>query len=864
MPTMPRSPEPRTTIEVHKFGGAALADGVAMRHATEIVRERRDASCVVVVSALSGVTDGLLALARCAVAGQSAAAHDERCRLEERHLAVIEGIVEVPAGLDTPDGPRPLRDEVTRELDGLRRVVADVGAARELTPQASDAILAHGERLAARIFTALLLDGGLPAQFVDATRLIHTDGRFGNAAPDLPQTERAARDVLRPLLDREVIPVIPGFTGAGPDGAVVTLGRGGSDLTATLLGRAIGAGRVYLWKDVPGILTADPRVVPTARTVERISAREAAELAYYGAKVLHPRALIPLDGPMRVLVRPFGDPRAPGTEISARGAATGSPVRALSAISGQALVTVSGNGMLGVPGIAARTFGALAEAGISVSLISQASSEHSICFTVPERDAPEAQARLRGAFAAELRRREIDGVEVLAGLATIAVVGASMARTPGVAARIFDALGRAAINVIAIAQGSSELNVSLVVEGESAADALRAIHAAFQLDKRGGGQVRRAERADVVLLGFGRIGRELAAHLRSSGPDTRSRLRIVGIIDRGGFLFDARGLADRRIAAAALAKGHRTSVAELPGGHRASAVEALRQVAEHALVRPILVDVASGDTRAVVLAALDHGMDLVLANKVPLSSDRRTALALLHGARRKGCRVLHEATVGAGLPIIDTFEKLVAGGDRVHSIEGCPSGTLGFLFGELGRGTPFSNAIRRALALGYTEPDPRDDLSGLDVARKALILARLLGFEGELEDVEVESLVPESLGGVPLAEFLSRVGELDAAWTERVAKAAAHGTVLRYRARATRRAVRVGLVQVPLHSPLAGLSGTDNQFTFTTMRYRKNPLIITGPGAGPAVTAAGVLTDLLKIAGEREPYRVASRHSTLT
>ena len=641
--------------------------------------------------------------------------------------------------------------------------------------------------------------------------------------------------------------VDPGRFGAGCDGAVVTLGRGGSDFTATVLARVLGATEVTLWKDVPGFLTADPRLVPSARVVAQLDPREAAELAYYGAKVLHPRALTPLDARTTLRIRPFADPGAAGTVIVQGRATARSPVRALSAMVEQALVTVAGNGMLGVPGIAARTFGALAHAGISVSLISQASSEHSICFTVPEQRADEAEAGLRAEFAPELSRGEIDAVDVLPGLSTVAVVGVGMAQTPGIAARVLGAVADARVNVVAIAQGSSERNISLVVEGTRAADAVRGIHAMFRLDKVGGGRVDRARGGDVILLGCGRIGRELVEQIAALPPRDRTALRIVGVLDRGGFVFDHRGLSKRRLAALVAHKLRGGSVADLPGGRSSTPLEAVDHLATHALTRPVLVDLASGDTRPVLLAAVAHGMDVVMANKVPLASDAKSARALLHGARSGGRRVMHEATVGAGLPIIDTIEKLIASGDRVLSIVGCPSGTMGYLFGELGRGRPFSETLRDAMAIGYTEPDPRDDLCGLDVARKALILGRLLGYAGELSDVAVESLVPEQLRDVPLAEFLAQLETLDDAWAERVRQARERGEVLRYRAHVTRGSVRVGLIGVPLDSSLAALSGTDNQFVFTTTRYRENPLVITGPGAGPSVTAAGVLNDLMRV-----------------
>jgi aspartokinase/homoserine dehydrogenase 1 len=505
--------------------------------------------------------------------------------------------------------------------------------------------------------------------------------------------------------------------------------------------------------------------------------------------------------------------------------------------------------MLGVPGIAARTFAAVHRAGVSVSLITQASSEHSICFTVPDEDAERARQSLLESFHEEIAREEIDGVELQRGASTLVVVGLGMAGTPGIAARIFGALAGAAINVIAIAQGSSELNVSVVVSGKETARALKAIHAAFQLAKIGGGAVDHAERTDVLLLGFGQIGRTLAPLLARPRRNGAPAVRVVGLIDRSGFVFDARGLGAKRLAGLASAKKKGRALAKIPGGHKGSATDAVTEAARHALSNPILVDITADDTSATLQAALAAGMHLVLANKRPLAADKSHYDALMQAAERSGRELRLEATVGAGLPIIDTFVKLVESGDTVSRIEGCPSGTLGYLFGELGRGEPFSAALRGAIAKGYPEPDPREDLSGMDVARKALILGRLLGFKGELKDIAVESLVPKGGERLSVADFVGRLEEYDDDWRRRVEAARAKGCVLRYRAIVTRRAVRVGLVQVKSSSPLGSLDGTDNRFIFTTARYRKNPLVITGPGAGPAVTAGGIVNDVLSLAG---------------
>ena len=829
--------------QIHKFGGASLADAAAIGHAVGIVQAQRPEPLVVVVSAMSGVTDALLDAAARAARGDASHVRAAAEALRAQHAAAAQQLV--PAGARLEELLR-LIGEAFAELE---QVAGGLGVLRELTPRTTDYLAARGERLSARLFAAALDAAGCPAAYVDATEVVQTDGTFGGASPDLRRTERSARKALRPLLARGTVPVVPGFLGAAPDGQVATLGRGGSDLTATLLARVLGAREVSLWKDVPGLLTADPRIVPDARVVPQVHVREAAELAYYGAKVLHPRALIPvIKRNVAIRIRPFADPTSLGTEISRRRTLHQYPVKALSAIPQQALLTVAGSGMLGVPGIAARTFAAVHQQGISVSLITQASSEHSICFSVPAESAERARKSLEETFRPEIARQEIDGVEVQTGLATLVVVGLGMAGTPGIASRVFSALAEAQINVIATAQGSSELNLSLVVNAKDAPRAQRAVHAAFQLSKIGGGAVAHPDRTDVVLLGFGQIGRTLAPMIAKVKQDAVT-LRIVGLIDRSGLVFDARGLSPRRLAALAAAKAKGTPLAKAAGGRRTGAAEAVGFVARHALSNPVLVDLTADDTTDTIKAALGAGMHVVLANKRPVTADKRRYDALRAAAQTHGRRLLHEATVGAGLPIIDTYQKLVDSGDRVAKIEGCPSGTLGYLFGELGRGTRFSAALRGAIAKGYPEPDPREDLSGMDVARKALILGRLLGFAGELEDIAVESLVPDGGDRLSRDQFLRRLEEYDAPWEKRVAAAAARGGVLRYRAIVTPRRIRVGLVVVDASSPMASLNGTDNQFIFTTMRYKKNPLVITGPGAGPAVTAGGILNDVLKLAG---------------
>jgi aspartokinase/homoserine dehydrogenase 1 len=832
----------RRAPQVHKFGGASLADAGAVRHAVHVIRSRPPGPAVVVVSAMAGVTDRLLGLARAAARGEplDAAAVDA---LRRQHAEAIRATVRDTAAR------RALVAELDASLAELRALLDGLRVVRELTARTSDHVMARGERLSAMLVAGALRDAGRSVRLVDALAVVVTDGTFGNAAPDFAATDRRARAALGPLLRRGVLPVVPGFLGASPTGELVTLGRGGSDLTATLLARALGAASVSLWKDVPGFLTADPRVVADARLIPQLHVREAAELAYYGAKVLHPRALIPLKRKrIPVYVRPFADPAAPGTEVSERRAPTRSPVRAISGVTGQALVTVTGNGMIGVPGIAARTFEAMQRAGLSVTFITQSSSEHSITFGVPAADAAAARLALLAEFREEIARQDIDGVEVQQGMATVAVVGLGMAGSRGVAARVFGAVAHAGINIVAIAQGSSELNISFVVAEAEAVEAQRQVHEAFQLAKIGGGAVNPPERVAVVLLGFGQVGRTLAQLLpRASRPGIR--LEVAGVIDRSGFVFDPRGLSPRTIRRLAEAKARRGRLAEMPGGTASASTDAaLAFIATHALPRPVVVDVTADDTAAILRHVLAAGMDVVLANKRPLTERRHESEALHATARAHGRRLLFEATVGAGLPVVDTAAKLLESGDRIRRIDGCLSGTLGFLLSELGDGRPFSDTMREAMRRGYAEPDPREDLSGMDVARKALILGHFAGFAGGIEDVAVESLVPKRARALPLAQFLACLETFDAEWAARVEAARAKGQVLRYVASVTRSALRVGLAAVPAASALGSLRGTDNQVVFTTDRYRDNPLVITGPGAGLAVTAAGVMNDVMKLA----------------
>ncbi|HET9065404.1 MAG TPA: aspartate kinase [Gemmatimonadales bacterium] len=825
---------------IHKFGGAALKDAGSMLAVTRILAEQPTPQ-IVVVSALAGVTDALLDLIAVAESGDQSGAVGRADAFRARHESFLAALL--PATRRAPI--QAAITEMSDELVGLARALAVL---REASPRLRDHIVARGERLSALLLAGALSRARQPAEAVDPGAVIITDGPHGGAAPVVDATRRAARATLEPMLARGVTPVIPGFLGRAPGGGLATLGRGGSDLTATSLGRAMTSPQVTLWKDVPGLLTADPRIVPDARLLELVHPTEAAELAYYGANVLHPRALLPLAGTRTALrVRPFGDPTAPGTEISARRESAPPPVRSLSAVRDQALVTVSGSGILGVPGMSARTFGALQAADISVSLIAQASSEYTIDFTVPDEVAEHAVEVLHRAFRAEIAHGELEAVRTRRGVAILAVVGLRMAGHPGIAARVFEALELAEVNVVAIAQGSSEHNISIVVDTGAVPAGLRRIHAAFQLGKEGGGRPRRRTGKDVVLLGAGTIGRATLEML-AAAPARFGMLRVVAVVDRTGMVADAGGFDPVALRAIAACKRAGGGVAGLPGGVRGTPAAVLATLAQQALIRPVIADLTADDSTALLTMVARAGFDVVLANKRPVAGPWTEYRALRDALAAHGGRLRHEATVGAGLPLVLAVDQLLRTGDRVHRLEGVLSGTLAAVLTSLEDGVPFSEAVLAAESAGMTEPDPRDDLHGTDVARKALILARMLGQHRELHEVATESLV-RGTGGGTMAAWRKTLARDDAWWQARVVRARDKGKVLRYVASITASKTEVGLHEVPHDHPLGQLRGPSNRLVITSDRYHAHPLVITGPGAGPEVTATGVVADLLSLTG---------------
>lgn len=806
----------------HKFGGSSLADAAKMRAVAALLAARADERQIIVVSAMKGVTDGLVAL------GDQAATGDRRWRpalaaLIARHRDAADAL-----GIAVDSAARRALEGDFAALERLLDALALLGSAPR---EARDRINGLGEVWSATLLHALLENEGRDPLLLDARDVLVVRHDALGVAVDWAESERRLAD-FRQQRSADVV-VATGFIARDAEGRATTLGRNGSDHSGAIFGALFNAAEIQIWTDVDGVLSADPRIVPEAELVPELTYAEACELAYFGAKVIHPQTMQPaIRRDIPITIRNTFNPSHPGSTIK-REASRVPPVKGVTAIGALALVSVEGSGMLGVPGTAERVFGALNRADVSVVMISQGSSEHSICCVVSDDSAACAVAALDEAFAREIERGRIEAIAAEREVAVLAVVGEGMAGTPGIAARLFKALAAAGINVRAIAQGASERNISVAIHAADMARALRAVHAGFYLS---------AQTLSIGLIGPGAVGRALLAQLAEAAPALRKRaqldLRLRAIADSR-----RTATSDTRIALGEWRDALDSAPAAGLDGFAASVKPAH---VPHALIIDCSASSAVADHYAGWLAA---GIHVITPNKNAGSGALSRYRAIQSAAAASGARFRYEATVGAGLPVISTLRDLLDTGDRVLAIEGIFSGTLAYLFNRYDGTTPFSQLIRDAMALGYTEPDPRDDLSGVDVARKLTILAREQGITIELADVAVESLVPECLRDSGRDEVIARLAALDAPMAARATAARAAGAVLRYVAAldADGRA-RVGLVELPASHAFAHLKLTDNIVQFTTTRYRDNPLVIQGPGAGPEVTAAGVFADLLRVA----------------
>ena len=812
---------------VHKFGGSSVADADCFRRVAAILDSLQSSRLGVVLSACRGVTDALLRLVDFAER-QDDSYRAEIATLRARHATIAQTLL-------TAESARLYMAGFDRDCHDLEGILHTVRLTRSAARNVSDLIAGYGEIWSTKLFHRFLEERGTAAgavQWVDARRVVVVE--WGPLGPGIQWADSRANleEVVAP--DFKGTLIITGFIASDRRGVQTTLGRNGSDFSGSIFGALLDAQEIHIWTDVDGVLSADPRRVPDATVIDSLSYNEAMELAYFGAKVIHPQTMAPAIGRnIPIWIRNTFAPEKPGTLICAHPTSK-LPVKGITSIEKMALVNVEGAGMIGVPGTAHRLFGALREEGISVILISQGSSEHSICCAIPQDQAERAASVVRSAFERELKAGQIQSVEVTGELAILAVVGDGMAGTPGISGKVFDALGTASVNVRAIAQGASERNISVVIDGRHATRALRAVHAGLYLS---------AHTLSIGIIGPGSVGRVLLDQIASQSARLHEQvkldLRVRGLLGTKRMLLADPGvqLSDWRAR-----YEQSTTPADID-----RFVEHVR--VEH-LPHTVLIDcTASSEVAKRYPAWLAAGIHIVTPNKKANSADFAFYRSLREARRTGGSHFLYEANVGAGLPIIHTLRDLRETGDDITSIEGIFSGTLAYLFNVYDGRTPFSDIVRDARQRGYTEPDPRDDLSGMDVARKLIILGREMGLELELADVKVESLVPAGLETGSIEEFMARLPRFDGAMRERFENARTRGKVLRYVGRITAKGeASVGVVELDAKHAFANIALTDNVVRFATRWYCDNPLIVQGPGAGPEVTAGGVFSDLLRLA----------------
>ncbi|MBQ0024402.1 MAG: bifunctional aspartate kinase/homoserine dehydrogenase I [Bacteroidales bacterium] len=817
-------------MKVLKFGGSSVGTVESICQVKKIV-EACDEPAVVVVSALGGITDQLIATSFLARSGDASYISSFET-MAVRHHKMIDAVIKDSARKEK------LLGEVDSLLDDLKSIYHGVYLLRDLSSRVSDAIVSYGERISSRI-TAALIEG---AVWYDSTALIKTEKKGRKNVLDIELTEKLIKEAFSGDCERlketcgGYVAVAPGFISSDTvTGEITNLGRGGSDYTAAIYAASLGAGILEIWTDVDGFLTADPRVVKNAFKIDRLSYMEAMELCNFGAKVIYPPTLYPVCAAnIPILIKNTFNPANPGTVIDNHSAKDGRIIQGISSINDTSLITISGPFMVGVAGISSRIFSALAEEQINVIFISQASSEISISVGVRKEDGPLAQKVLNKVFEEEIKMGAMYPMRIEEDLATVAVVGDRMRQRPGIAGKLFSILGNRGISIKACAQGASETNISFVIRSEYLKESLNAIHEGFFLDDR--------KELNLFICGTGTVGGALISQIESQSEFLSENrgllLSVKGIARSTRGIFSRSGID---------LKDYRTA---LESGIPLTAERLKDEITGMQLPDSVFVDcTASAEVASLYEELLSHGINVVAANKIAASSPFTGYARLKDTARRHNARFLYEANVGAGLPVLSTVNALRCSGDRIERMQAVVSGTMNFIFNTISEDIPISRAVRMALEQGFSEPDPRTDLSGRDVIRKLVILAREWGLEVEQEDVVSTPFIPQELFDCSLEEFWTRLPSIDERFEKERKRLAGERKRWRFVAELEDGRCSVSLREIEEGSPMYDLEGSNNIILLTTERYHNDPLIIKGYGAGAGVTAAGVFGDILSIAG---------------
>ncbi len=805
-------------LRILKFGGTSLYDAPRIRNAVTIVnRQRKDADVAVVVSALGGVTDEIIALMHLASASDQAW-RERFDLLVRRHHRTLAEFTTSGSAAEQEARVDELLGKLDTELSGLQ-------GQSGITDRQNDRILSYGERLSSNIFSAAMIDSGTPSRAHESHRFVRTNNRFGDADVDMVTTVRQIREALLPM--NGSVPIVTGFIGSTPENEITTLGRSGSDYSASLLGEALDAHEVQIWTDVNGVLTADPDIVPTAVTIPQLHYSEVAEMAHFGAKVLHPRTVLPLQARnIPILIKNTLQPDATGTIITRDYEATTGRLRSVSVKKNIIVIALRSKGLDKIHEFSYRALMALRKRKVAVLFNTAASSDYGITVVVQAAQMEQARVALLEEFAGEYDTGRIDTPQMLDQVSMVTAIGEKLERDLGISGAVLSVLGENGIAPLAMAKGLANRHLSLLLYNREAERAVRLLNDHFCIHPH---------RVRLFVAGLGAVGGKLLDLLNDLN-DPKVDLSIIGACDTDKMAWHPSGIPADRITGR-VGQGQKTDWPFI-----------ISHLSKEYPYRTIFVDVTGDpDVARKYPQLLKAGIHVVTPSKRANSFEQEFFDSLMEYTVNKNTHYLYEATVGAGLPVIQTIKDLQRSGDVIRSISGVVSGTMTYLFAKLEEGVPFDRIIRRAKELGITEPDPRDDLSGEDVARKFMILARTAGFRIEREDISVQDLIPEELRHLSQEDFFGRLPERNDYWRQKVAEARKRDEVLRYTGYLENGKITVGMQSVPVKSALGTLTGTDNLLSLRTERYALSPLVIQGPGAGREVTASGVLADIQKV-----------------